>query len=113
MTKPAIDIEHLSEAELLDLNRRIVERIKLLRAMRTHRHMLEFSVGDRVCFESPDRGVITGTLVRYNRKTVTVLTSDGHRWNVAPQLLSKVWEQTNETSAGDRTRRGPLAPTRS
>jgi len=31
-----------------------------------------------------------GTLVKYNRKTVTVLTDEGQRWNISPHLLSLV-----------------------
>ncbi|HSY09275.1 MAG TPA: hypothetical protein VK820_12150 [Steroidobacteraceae bacterium] len=26
---------------------------------------------------------------RYNKKTVSIVTDDGHRWNVAPQLLQR------------------------
>ena len=29
-------------------------------------------------------------LTRYNRKTVTVITDDGQRWNVSPTLIRKV-----------------------
>jgi hypothetical protein len=46
-----IDIDRLSEAELVDLNRRIVERLRLLAQMRAHAQMLEFKVGDRVTFQ--------------------------------------------------------------
>ena len=28
-------------------------------------------------------------LVRYNKKSVTVVTDDGHRWTVAPGFLRK------------------------
>jgi hypothetical protein len=28
-------------------------------------------------------------LVRYNKKSVTVVTDDGERWNVAPGLLQR------------------------
>ncbi len=31
-----------------------------------------------------------GTLVKYNRKTVTVVTDNGQRWNISPHLLSPV-----------------------
>ena len=48
MTK--IDIDRLSEAELVDLNHRIVERLRFLAQMRAHARMLEFSIGDRVGF---------------------------------------------------------------
>ena len=35
----AIDIDHLTEAELLDLNRRVVERLRFLHQMRAHATM--------------------------------------------------------------------------
>jgi hypothetical protein len=42
------DIDRLTEAELIDLNHRIVERLRFLRQMRAHKQMLEFRIGDRV-----------------------------------------------------------------
>jgi hypothetical protein len=84
---PHIDIDRLSEAELIDLNRRIVERLKMIAALRSHQQMMKFSVGQRVRFEPPGRGVQEGFVMRYNRKTVTLVTSGGEQWNVAPALL--------------------------
>ena len=37
-----IEIDGLTEAELIDLNHRIVERLKFLNHMRAHAQMLEF-----------------------------------------------------------------------
>jgi len=34
--------------------------------------------------------VLFGMLTRYNKKTVTVITDGGQRWNVAPGLLRRV-----------------------
>lgn len=45
-----IDIDKLTEKELIDLNHRIVERLKFIESMRVHSEMLEFSVGEKVCF---------------------------------------------------------------
>jgi len=82
-----IDIDKLTEAELIDLNNRIVERLRFLSQMRAHARMLEFRIGDKISFQAEgDRSVI-GILTRYNRKTVTVVTDDGRRWNVSPALL--------------------------
>ena len=86
----AIDIDRLTEAELIDLNHRIVERLRLLQHMRAHVGMLEFKIGERVTFQPDGRGPVQGMLVRYNRKSVTVVTDDGHRWNVSPSLLSRI-----------------------
>ena len=85
----AIDIDKLTEPELIDLNRRIIERLRLLQQMRAHRQMLAFKVGDRVTFQADGRGTVEGMLTRYNRKSVTVITDDGQHWNVSPALLSK------------------------
>ncbi|MDA2923606.1 hypothetical protein MYX65_02940 [Acidobacteria bacterium AH-259-L09] len=90
-----IDIEKLSEAELVDLNNRIVERLRFLAQMRTHSEMLQFSIGDRVTFTAEGARSVSGILTRYNRKTVTVIADDGQRWNVSPGLLSKA--ETAET----------------
>lgn len=82
-----IDIDKLTEEELIDLNHRIVERLRFLAQMRAHGAMLKFSIGQRVSFDPGDRPAVTGTLMKYNKKTVTVVTDDGHRWNVSPAYL--------------------------
>ena len=55
-----IDIDKLSEEELIDLNHRIVERLRFLKQMRAH------------------------------SQPVTVITENGQHWNVAPGLLRKL-----------------------
>jgi hypothetical protein len=91
----AIDIDGLTEAELVDLNHRIVERLRFLHQMRAHARMLEFSIGDRVSFQPQGQPAMTGILVRYNRKSVTVITDSGQRWNVAPTYLRRAGESSD------------------
>jgi len=74
-----IDIDKLTEAELIDLNNRIVERLRFLNQIRAHAKMLDFKIGDRVSFEPEGRPVVIGMLTRYNKKTVTVITDSGER----------------------------------
>jgi hypothetical protein len=51
--------------------------------------MPNFRLGERVCFQ-PDNGPpLCGVLARYKRKSVTVITDEGQRWNVAPVLLRR------------------------
>ncbi len=84
-----IDIDELSEAELIALNNRIVERLRFLNQKRAHEHMLKFQIGDRVTFQPEGLPPVVGMLTRYNKKTVTVITDDGQHWNVSPRFLRK------------------------
>lgn len=85
-----IDIDKLTEEELIRLNHRIVERLKFLETIHTHDEMMRFSPGEQVTFEPPGRQRQIGTLVKYNKKTVTIVTESGQKWNVSPHLLSKL-----------------------
>lgn len=89
-----IDIDGLTEAELIDLNNRIVARLRFLHQARSHKRMLDFKIGDRVSFQPEGRGMVVGILTRYNRRTVTVITDAGERWNVAPNLLHRIVESS-------------------
>lgn len=84
-----IDIDKLSEAELIDLNHRVVERLRFLSQMRSHSQMLDFKIGERVTFHPDGHPPLFGIVTRYNKKTVTVITDTGQHWNVAPGLLRK------------------------
>ena len=84
-----VDIDGLSLEELMQLNHRVVERIKMLQAMQAHVDMMAFNLGAKVSFDT-DEGRIVGTLVKYNRKTVNVLTDDGRHYRVTSGLLSAV-----------------------
>jgi hypothetical protein len=84
-----IDIDKLTEAELIDLNNRVVARLKFLHQMRAHAHMLDFSIGEKVSFQPEGRPAQTGIIAKYNRKTVTVIAENGQQWNVAPVFLRK------------------------
>ena len=88
-----IDIDHLGIDELLALNHRIVERLKFLENMQAHVDMMAFNLGSRVSFET-EAGRHLGRLVKYNRKTVTVITDEGRRWRIPPHLLSEVKDIT-------------------
>ena len=93
-----INIDELTEAELIDLNHRIVERLRFLNQMRAHGRMLEFKIGDRVTFQPEGHPPVVGMLTRYNKKTVTVITDDGQHWNVSPNLLRKAESPRNADS---------------
>ena len=60
-----IDIDGLSFEELLELNQRVVARLKMLESMQAHIEMMQFNLGQRVSFEHQG-GRILATLVKYN-----------------------------------------------
>ncbi len=96
-----IDIDKLTEQELIELNHKIVERLKFLQSMRVHSAMMEFSVGERVSF-SPTHGVnVFGKIVKYNKKTVTVYTDEGEKWNIPPTLLTKAESKNKKGDKSD------------
>ena len=84
-----VDIDKMTRDELVTLNHRIVERLKFLDSLQAHKDMMAFNIGARVSFDSGD-GRLLGTFLKFNRKTVTVVTDNGQKWNISPHLLSPV-----------------------
>ena len=99
-----IDIDRLTEAELIDLNNRIVERLKFLHQMRAHVEMLEFSIGDRVEFQPDGHPLVVGMLTRYNKKTVTVITDASEHWNVLTFVRRSVLRKEGNEGVRNRSR---------
>jgi len=85
----SVDIDKLTEAELIDLNNRVVARLEFLHQMRSRAHMFDFSIGQRVSFQPAGQPPLSGIIAKYNRKTVTVITENGQQWRVAPVFLRK------------------------
>ena len=86
-----INIDNLTEDELLALNRRVIARLKLIQQHNTLNSMVKFEAGQRVSFD-PDGRMRTGILIKFNPKTVVVMTDEGQRWTVSPQLLRHLIE---------------------
>ncbi|MEO8641961.1 hypothetical protein [Pseudomonas sp.] len=86
----SIKIDHLSVDELVTLNHHIIERLKMLESLDAHKSMMQFHPGARVSFDSPQSERLSGTVMKFNRKTVTVVTDSGQRWNISPHLLSPI-----------------------
>ncbi len=96
----AIDLDKLTEPELVDLNNRIVARLKFLQQMRAHASMLAFSLGERVSFQPEGHPVLIGVITKYNRKSVTVITEAGQHWTVTPTFLRKIAPVREASSQG-------------
>lgn len=84
-----IDVEHLSEEELLSLEQSVRERLKLLEGQRTPVEMRQFSLGEQVSFEPPGRCKQSSKVIKFYRRTVMIITESGQKWKVPPHLLKK------------------------
>jgi hypothetical protein len=62
-----VDIDEVSEAELIDLNHRIVGRLRFLSQMCAHSQILDYKIGERVTFHPAGHPPPVGIVTRYNR----------------------------------------------
>lgn len=83
-------IRRLGEEDLCYLNRLIIERLKLISQARSTALMTQFNIGDKVGFQAPTGQWKNGIVQKLNKKTISILTSDNHIWNVSPGFLSHV-----------------------
>lgn len=84
------DIEQLSPEELIDLNKRLIMRIRYLQGVKTIEGLNRFKVGDWVHFHDHEGKPREGIVIRINRRTVSVHADEnGGHWNVPPKFLTK------------------------
>ena len=83
-------LDRLNEDQLRELNRHVVDRIRLLHERRAREAALAFDPGDRVAFDTADGYTVSGRVVRINRKTVTIDADDGRNWRVHPKILRRI-----------------------
>jgi hypothetical protein len=86
-------LDQLTEEELVQLNRVVVARLRLMQQIREHGHMIEFRLGQPVEFTDSAGRLLRGVVARHKRKSVTVVTGDGMQWRVAPSLLRPAVER--------------------
>ena len=96
-----LDISKLSEDDLIHLNRRIIERLQLLRSAKSLAQLAHFSVGMAVTFDTDDGRTISGAVARLNQRTVTVVSASG-RWRVSPSLLRTATAPKTAVAASPR-----------
>jgi hypothetical protein len=90
----SIDIDELSREELVALNDRIIERLKYLDGVHARQAMVRLQLGTQVSFDSPRQGRVFGTVIKFNRKTVVVLSEDRTQWRVPPDILTPIKDAT-------------------
>lgn len=85
-------IAELGEDDLRFVNRLVVDRLKLLAQARSTVMLSRFHVGQRVRFDTPEGRPLHARIERLNKKTASLVTDDGDRWNVAPVFLTPLGE---------------------
>lgn len=86
-----MSIENLSFEELIELNSKIVKRLRELNKIEKHKELQRFEVGDSVYFINNGK-TITGTVIRINQRTLSIKTAQG-MWYVAPRAVKKILSQ--------------------
>ena len=94
-----IDISELTYEELIELNKEVVMRIRFLADFNRHQIMTNFTLGEKVGIDFPDQGRQLATILKFNKKTVGIVTESGEEWNVPPEGLVKL--QKDEASTGN------------
>ncbi|ASJ72827.1 hypothetical protein [Granulosicoccus antarcticus] len=94
-------LDDCTEHDLSLINVYIVERAKQQQADSRAAHMARFKPGDRVCFEDKHGEPVEAIVIKPNKKTVTLLSYAGTKWNVSPELLEKV--ESPDTSRQEPT----------
>lgn len=83
-----INIENLSIDDLVELNKKVVCRIKELRAQRQFKAAAQFRMGDVVSFPNKHNKKVTGFITSIRKATISVLTETNEQWNVSATLLT-------------------------
>jgi hypothetical protein len=82
-------LRSMGEDDLRFVNHMVVERLKLLEQAKSTVQLARFAEGDRVSFTLDSGEVKHGIIVRLNKKTASLVTSDNLHWKVSPSLLRK------------------------
>ena len=91
------DFNRYSEEELIELNRKIIEHVRLRRQRESQQAMDRFNLEETICFRNGEGDLVQGKIVSFNKKTVTIERGDcGHRCRISPQFLEKVVEHKKE-----------------
>ena len=108
MALVSIDLTRLSEQDLIDLNRRIVERLRLIRSARQLVQLARFTVGVQVEFATDDGRIVRGAITKLNRKTATVCCNTSGHWHVTDGITP--YNQVRRTKCDDNQARADQAP---
>ena len=75
--------------ELIKLNKYVVKRIRLISDTRVMEKVQDFELLENVYFFDEGGNRVDGTIIRLNKKTVTIKTESGMEWRVSPNFLKR------------------------
>ena len=75
--------------ELTKLHNYIIKRIKFISETKVMEHVQDFELLDKVYFFDDNGNKVNGTVIKLNKKTVTITTDSGMEWRVSPHFLKK------------------------
>ena len=75
--------------ELIKLQNYILRRIRLISETKVMEQVQDFELLDKVYFFDDNGNRIDGTVIKLNKKTVTITTDSGMEWRVSPYFLKK------------------------
>jgi len=80
----------LSRSELIALNKMVISRIKFFDDLRRLAQNAQYFTGQKVSWNDYDGFVRTGTIIRINRKTVSIQEDNEPQdtWKVSASLLT-------------------------
>ena len=75
--------------ELIKLNKYVVKRIRLISDTKVMEKVQDFELLENVYFFDEGGNRVDGTIIRLNKKTVTIKTESGMEWRVSPHFLKR------------------------
>jgi len=83
-----MNINNLSAEELLELNKRIVRRLKELKSQGQVKAASQFRRGDIVSFKNKDGIKISGIILSIKKSKAKIITETSKQWEISPSLLT-------------------------
>ncbi|HHC6563253.1 TPA: hypothetical protein ACN36J_004493 [Vibrio parahaemolyticus] len=82
-----MNIDNLTRTELIELNNRIVARLESLDELEVQAKRQQFTLGSPAEFVDAKGIVHVCVVVKFNKKTISVTTANGERWNIPAERL--------------------------
>ncbi|HAS6240183.1 TPA: hypothetical protein I7181_22485 [Vibrio vulnificus] len=82
-----MDIDTLTRTELIELNNRIVARLESMDELEVQAKRQQFTLGSPAEFVDDKGTARVCVVVKFNKKTISVSTVNGERWNIPADRL--------------------------